>query len=155
MTTTIAPATLTVTLTEVISLNGQDKGSSNTLTIDSVTEVSQRIVEVPQSEITILAFQATNPGSGTFDKADVRYIRLLNLDDTNFIQITVASTGNNESAHKLEAGHFMTIDVSNEGVANVHDADSSALTVSFGDITSVTALANTANCDLEYFVAGV
>jgi hypothetical protein len=154
MTTTIAPATLTVTLTEVISLNGQDKGSSNTLTIDSVTEVSQRIVEVPQSEITILAFQATNPGSGTFDKADVRYIRLLNLDDTNFIQITVAST-NGESAHKLEAGHFMTIDVSNEGVANVHDADSSALTVSFDDITSVTALANTANCDLEYFVAGV
>jgi len=120
-----------------------------------VVEVSQRIVEIPTSEITVLEFQATNPGSGTFDEADVRYIRLTNLDDTNFIQIIVASKNSNESAHKLEAGHSMFIAVSNEGVVNVHDASASALTVSFDDITSVTALADSAACDLEYFVAGV
>jgi hypothetical protein len=155
MATTISPATLTVTITEAISLNGQDKGSTNVLTIASVVEVSQRIVEVPLSEITILAFQATNPGAGTFDEADVRYIRLTNKDDTNFIQIIIASENNNESAHKLEKGHSMLIAVSDEGVVNVHDADSSALTVSFDDITSITALADTAACDIEIFVAGV
>ena len=155
MATTTSSATLTVTLTEAISLNGQDKGSVNTLTIASVTEVSQRIVEIPTSEITILNFAATVPGPGAFDEADVRYIRLTNKDDTNFIQIIVASENNAESAHKLEAGHSMFIDVSNEGVVDVHDASASALTVSFDDITSVTALADTAACDLEYFVAGV
>ena len=155
MATTITAATLTVTITEEITLNGVDQGGTNTLTIGSVTETSRRIVEVPTSEITILSFQATNPGAGTFDEADVRYIRLTNKDDTNFIQITIASENSNESAHKLEAGHSMLISTSAEGVVNVHDASASALTVSFDDITSVTALADTAACDLEYFVAGV
>lgn len=139
----------------MISLNGQDKGSSNVLTIDNVVEVSQRIVEIPTSEITILSFAAGNPGAGAFDEADVRYIRLTNKDDTNFIQIIVASENNAESAHKLEAGHSMLIAVSEEGVVDVHDASASALTVSFDDITSITALADTAACDLELFVAGV
>ena len=155
MATNITPATLTVVITETISLNGQDKGSTNTLTVASVTEVAQRIVEIPTSEITVLSFQATNPGAGTFDEADVRYIRLTNLDDTNFIQIIIADENSAESAHKLEKGHSMFVAVSDEGVVDVHDADSGALTVAFGDITSVTALADTAACDLEYFVAGV
>ena len=155
MATTITAATLTVTITEEITLNGQDKGATNTLTIASITEASQRIVEIPTSEITVLSFQATTPGAGTFNEADVRYIRLTNKDDTNFIQIIVASENNAESAHKLEAGHSIFIAVSAEGVVNVHDASASALTVDFDDITSVTALAHTAACDLEYFVVGV
>ena len=155
MASNITPSTLTVTITEAISLNDQDKGSVNIFTIASVVEVAQRIVEIPTSEITILSFQAGDPGAGTFDEADVRYIRLTNLDDTNFIQIIVASENNAESAHKLEKGRSILISVSDEGVVDVHDADSSALTVSFDDITSVSALADTAACDLEYFVAGV
>lgn len=155
MATTIVPNTLKITIKEEISLNGQDKGSINVLEIADVTEVAQRIVKVPTSEITILKFQATTPGEGTFNEADVRYIRLTNKDATNFIQIIVASENNAESAHKLEAGRTIYIAVSEEGVVDVHDASSSALTVSFDDITSVTALADTAACDLEYFVAGV
>lgn len=156
MATTITAATLTVTITEAISLNGQDKGSTNTLTIASVTEVSQRIIEIPTSEITILNFAATNPGAGAFDEADVRYIRLTNKDDTNFIQLIFASENNNECAHKLDAGHSFILAADNSGgVVDIHDASASALTVSFDDLTSITALANTAACDLELFVAGV
>ena len=157
MATTIVAATLTVTITEAISLNGQDKGSTNTLTIASITEVLQRIIAVPTSEMEILAFEASNPGTVTtigLNEADVRYIRLTNKDDTNFIQITILSENNNECAHKLEAGHSLMIPISAEGVVDVHDASASALTVSFDDITSVTALANTGECDLEIFVAG-
>ena len=157
MATTITAATLTVTLTEAISLNGQDKGSTNELTIASITEVLQRIIAVPVSEIEVLAFTDSIPGSATaigLIKVDVRYIRLTNKDDTNFIQITILSENNNECAHKLEAGHSLMIPISAEGVVDVHDASASALTVSFDDITSVTALANTGECDLEIFVAG-
>lgn len=158
MATTITAATLTVTITEAITLNGQDKGATNTLTIASVIEVLQRIVDVPTSEITILNFTATTPGSLTavgLNEADVRYIRLTNKDDTNFIQITIISENSNECAHKLEAGHSLMIPIATEGVVNVHDASATALTVSFDDITSVTALADTAMCQLELFVAGV
>ena len=156
MATTITAATLTVTLTEEVSLNGQDKGSTNSLTIASVTEVDQRIVEVPTSEITVLSFQATNPGAGTFDEADVRYIRLTNKDDTNYIQLIFASENSNECAHKLDAGQTFIYAADNSGgVVDTHDAAASALTVSFDDLTSITALADTAACDLEYYVAGV
>jgi hypothetical protein len=156
MATTITAATLTVTITEAVTLNGQDKGATNTLTVSSVTEVSQRIVEIPTSEITVLSFQATNPGAGTFDEADVRYIRLTNKDDTNHIQLIFASENSAECAHKLDAGHSFIIAADNSGgVVDIHDASASALTVSFDDLTSITALANTAACDLEYFVAGV
>ena len=156
MATTITAATLTVTITEAVTLNGQDKGATNTLTVSSVTEVSQRIVEIPTSEITVLSFQATNPGAGTFDEADVRYIRLTNKDDTNHIQLIFASENSAECAHKLDAGHSFIIAADNSGgVVGIHDASASALTVSFDDLTSIAALANTAACDLEYFVAGV
>tara|TARA_Y100000310_G_scaffold344779_1_gene459456 strand:+ start:3466 stop:3852 length:387 start_codon:yes stop_codon:yes gene_type:complete len=127
------------------------------LTIASITEVVQRIINVPTSEMAVLVFTASNPGSATaigLNEADVRYIRLTNKDDTNFIQITIISENSNECAHKLEAGHSLMIPVSAEGVVDVHDASATALTVSFDDLTSVTALADTAACDLEIFVAG-
>jgi hypothetical protein len=155
MATTVSAATLTVTITETITLNGQDKGATNELTIGSVTEVSQRIVEVPTSEIIILVFQATNPGAGTFDEADVRYIRITNKDDTNFVQLIFRSENSNECAHKLDAGHTFIYAADNSGgVVNTHDASASALTVSFDDLVDITALADTAAVDIELFVAG-
>ena len=156
MATTITAATLTVTLVEAITLNGQDKGATNTLTITSVTEVSQRIIAVPTSEITILSFQATTPGAGTFDEADVRYIRITNKDATNHVTLVFASENSNECAHKLDAGHtFILAGDNSGGVVDVHDASATALSVSFDDLTSITALADTAEVDLELFVAGV
>ena len=159
MATTITAATLTVTLTEEISLNGQDKGSTNALTVASVTEVSQRIVEVPTSEITILSFQATNPGAGTFDEADVRYIRLTNKDDTNHVVLVFTDDGSTEFILKLDAGKSFIWGCDNSGgVVDNMLASGSAITVNStamsGDLVTISAIANTANCDLEIFVAG-
>ena len=124
-------------------------------TIASVVEVAHRHMEIGTTEIEVLGFQVTDPGSGTFDETDVRFILLINKDDTNFIQLIFKSENNNECAHKLEKGSFMVLSVSDEGVVNIHDANSSALTVSFDDLVNITALANTAACDLEYVVMGV
>ena len=46
MASTISSATLTVTVTESISLNGSTMGATNTLTIGSINEINQRIVTV-------------------------------------------------------------------------------------------------------------
>jgi hypothetical protein len=156
--TTITANTLTVTLTEAISLNGQDKGSENTYTIANVTEVSQRIVEVPTSEIILLAFQATNPGAGTFDEADVRYVRITNKDDTNHVQLTFRDESSTEFGLKLDAGQTFIYNGDNSGgVVNTMIAAGSALTVpsTLADLVDITAVADTAAVDLEYFVVGV
>jgi len=156
MATTVTPATFTSKITEAITLGGIDRGASHTTTIGSVTEIDHRIVEIPTSEIIILTFQATDPGSGTFDEADVRYIRITNLDDTNHIILVFRSENNNECAHKLDAGKSFLLPGDNAGgVKDVHDASATALTVSVDDLVDITAQADTAVCDLEYYVVGV
>jgi hypothetical protein len=156
MATTVTAATLKVTIIEEIILNRVDLGSKVVKRIESVTEVSRRIVEVPTSEITVLAFDDTNPGAGTFDEADVRYIRITNLDDTNFVQLTFKNENSNECAHKLDAGQTFICSTDNAGgVVDTHDASASALSVSFDDLVDITALAVGGVCDIEIFVAGV
>jgi hypothetical protein len=158
MATTITPATATITVKVAVTLGDQDRGFEHSFTIASVTEAYNRIIAVPTSEMEILAFVASTPGGAAdtaLNEADVRLIAITNLDDTNFVQLTIASENSNECAHKLEAGHVMFIPTSAEGVVNVHDASASALTVSFDDITSITALADTGECDLLVFALGV
>ena len=155
MATTVAPATLTITHTEEIRLNEQELGSKNVQTIASVTEVSKRIVNVPTSEVIILSMAASNPAQGTFVEADVRYIRITNLDNTNHVTLVFRSEGAAEFAVKLDYGQSFVYngDLSG-GVVDTMDASASALTVSFEDLVDITALADTAAVDLELFVAG-
>ena len=155
MATTIEAATLTVTLTEEITLNGQDKGATNTLTVASVTEVSQRIINVPASEVVILAM-GTAVAAGQFVESTIRYIRITNKDDTNHVTLVFRSENSNECAHKLDYGQsFIYAGDNSGGVVDTHDASASALSVSLDDLVDITATADTAACDLELFVAGV
>lgn len=155
MATTISPATLVVTLTEAITLSGVVQGATNVLSITSVTEISKRIVNIPTTEVEIIAFAATNPAAGTFVEADVRYIRITNLDDTNHVTLTFKNEDLDEFAVKLDKGQsFIYNGDLAGGVVNTFDADSGALTVSLADLVNITALADTAACDLEIFVAG-
>jgi hypothetical protein len=50
MATSITPATLTVTITESVTLNGSDRGSTATLIIANVAETDNRIVNVGTAE---------------------------------------------------------------------------------------------------------
>jgi transketolase C-terminal domain/subunit len=86
MATSITPATLTVTITESVTLNGSDRGSTATLTIANVAETDNRIVNVGTAEVDIIGFAAAN-AQGAFVRTDVKYIRLTNLDDTNYVTI--------------------------------------------------------------------
>lgn len=154
MATTLTAATMTVTITEAISLNNKDKGSTNEYTIASVTEVSQRIVNVPTSEVIILAM-GTAVAAGQFVESTVKYIRLTNKDDTNHVTLVFRSEGNAEFAMKLDAGQSFIYNGDNSGgVVDTMDAAASALTVSFEDLVDITARADTATVDLELFVAG-
>ena len=153
MTSTVGSATLTVTLTEAITLNGYDQGSTNTLTIASVNEVSKRIVTATTTEQEVLAF-GTAVASGTFLEDKVVYFRITNLDDTNHVVLTFKSEGNHEFAVKLDKGQsFIYNGDLAGGVVDTMDASASALSLALEDLVNVTADADTASCDLEILVA--
>ena len=144
---------MTVTVTETINLNGMNQGSSNTLSLASIAEVSKRIVNVPASEVEVVAM-GTAVAAGTFIESTVKYIRFTNLDDTNHITLTFKDEDNTEFAVLLDKGQTFIYngDIAG-GVVNTMHAGGSALTVSLNDLVNVTALADTAACDLEIFVA--
>ena len=156
MATTIEAATLTVTLTEEITLNGQDQGATNTLTVASVTEVSQRIINVPASEVVILAM-GTAVAAGQFVESTIRYIRITNKDDTNHVTLVFRSESGDECVHKLDYGQsFIYAGDNSGGVVDTHDANAGAIgSITLDDLVDITATADTAACDLELFVAGV
>ena len=159
MATTIVAATLTVKITETLSLNGQDKGSENSVAIASITEAFQRIVNVPTTEVVLLAF-GTAIAAGQFIEGDVRYIRITNKDDTNFVTLVFRNEDSDEFALKLDYGHSFIYSASRStplGVVDTFDAAAAALPAgeTLADLVDITAKANTAAVDLEVFVATI
>ena len=153
MASTVTASTMTVTISESITLNGKNQGGTQTLSIPSIATVSRRIIDVPASEVEILAM-STAVAAGTFIESDVLYIRITNLDDTNHVTLLFKNENNNEFAVKLDKGQtFIYNGDLSGGVEDTMDADSSALSVSLGDLVNVTATADTAACDVEVFVA--
>ena len=155
MTSTLTAATMTVTVTESINLNGTNQGSTNTLSLASIAEVSKRIVNVPASEVEVVAM-STAVAAGTFVESTVKYIRLTNLDDTNHITLTFKDEDNTEFRVKVDAGQSFIFNGDNSGGAvDTMKANGSALSSGLADLYDVTADADTASCDIEVFIASV
>ena len=153
MASTVTASTMTVTISESITLNGKNQGGTQTLSIPSIATVSRRIIDVPASEVEIIAM-STAVAAGTFIESDVLYIRITNLDDTNHVTLLFKNEDNDEFAVKLDKGQtFIYNGDLSGGVVDTMDADSSALSVGLGDLVNITATADTAACDVEVFVA--
>ena len=150
-------ATLTVSLTEALRIDGRDYGSEQSVAIASIVDVTRRIVTIPTTETVIATFAAA-VGAGGYIAADVLYMRFSNLDDTNFVTLTFRNQDNDEVAIKLDAGKSFILCGDNSGgmvdIFNAtQDADAASDT-NLGDLTNIQADANTANVDLEMYIAG-
>ena len=159
MTSTITNATLTVTLTEAITLNGTAQGATNTVTFANIDEISKRILTITTNESTIATFSAAVASAGHYNDSAVRYMRFTNKDDTNFITLTFRNQDNDEVAIKVDAGQsFIWCGDNANGMSAVfnatQDADAASDTA-LGDLTNIQADANTGSCDLEMFIASV
>src|SRR5436190_2044715 len=93
MATTISGATLTVLVSEAITLGGQTINGSASLALTSVNKVDKRIVAVPSSGEVTLMLLSTAVAAGQYIAANLKYIRITNRDDTNFIRVRVKKTG--------------------------------------------------------------
>jgi hypothetical protein len=157
MTSTLTAATLTVTLTEAITLNGYDQGSKNIQSVGSIAEIQKRILEITTNEATIATMSGAVASSGHFNDSFVRYMRFTNLDDTNFLTLTFTNDDGDEVAIKLDAGNSFMWFADNSGgmvdVFNAATAGDAASDTALGSITTIQADANSGNCDLEMFIA--
>ena len=139
-------ADLTITITEAVTLNGASRGSTNTHT-ETVTQIDHRIVTCLHSaEQTVVLFDSA-VAAGTITDATLDYLRITNLDNTNFV--TVRVRGNSEEYFvKLEAGDSFMLHNS------VMDANATGgASVSLANIDSIGIQADTASCDVEIFAA--
>tara|TARA_R110000737_G_scaffold243090_1_gene254246 strand:+ start:362 stop:814 length:453 start_codon:yes stop_codon:yes gene_type:complete len=150
MATTVTNANLTVTVTDSVTLNGQSYGNTNTLTVSSIDEVYSRVVEVPISAFTSVLELAAASGQGVLKATDVKYIRITNLDDTNYVNLKVF--GSDAMVIKLEAGKsFILGGVSFDAAA----VDIAQGAVSHNAAFVISAEAAVAACDLEVFAAAI
>ena len=153
MATTVSAATMTVTVTESITLNGTQQGSTNTLSVASIKEVFKRIVRCPASNTTTLAvFNSTVHGAaGAIDLEDAKYIRITNKDDTNELELAMVAGSTNYTI-ALRAGESHVLGTPD----NLMLVDDDSGTPSFGvmiDLASIQANPGGNVIDVEVFIA--
>lgn len=144
MASTITAADATVTITESLSLGNVDRGGNHSRTISNIAEVDRRVLSVPSaSEIDVLGIGTTN-GQGAFIRANLRYVRITNLDNTNFVRIRVARTSHDTFDLKIPAGATFMI-----STGDISAQSSGASFSSFDEWDVISAQADTASVDIE------
>ena len=140
-------ATLTVSITESVTLNEKERGGTTTVDITGVNYVDDRIVKVGTSEQSLVLFDSTE-AAGQFKDTQVDYLRITNLSATNFVTLRMTA-GNDEYFVKVPAGDsFVLFDTTMDA-----DSATGVATASLANIDSIKAVADTAACDVEIFVA--
>ena len=153
MASTISSANLKVKITEEIILNGKDQGSSNTLTIGSINEISNRIITVSSGSFTTL-FNVTTSSSGsagTFLSSSLKYARVTNKDDSNHLRLRVS--GSETTDFVVDAGRsFIITNTSVSGSSSGSTTTAEGINA-FSDLNSVSVEPSGSAVDVEYFIA--
>lgn len=149
MASTLSNATLSVTLTEKIVLNGSDHGSTKKMSISGINEISKRILTCATTPGTQIYAGGDAASYGTFVTSNVKYVRVTNLDDTNAIVLHLSDGSSHYSQHLLAAGQvFFLTDVSASFDAAAAVADFTAV-----NIVRIDAMAVGSAVDVEIMVA--
>ena len=158
-------ATLNVTHTETITLNGQEFGGTNSFSITGINNIYKRIVTCPADvDTTILRTGVTvDVTDSSMDVQNVKYIRVTNLDGSNPVnlnlQIDVTESGSGASAVNetatilLAAGESFVMGTSHDSVA-AYDADGSVQTT-LHDLESILIDPSANEVRLEVIAASV
>ena len=149
MASTISSATLTVTVTESISLNGSTMGATNTLTIGSINEINQRIVTVDSGNVRTLFNFGGTISAGEFIRANVKYLRITNKDDTNTVSINIRGNATNCWVDVEPSGSFVLTTASSMMEA---DDDTTVATPVLEDLQIISAH-SASGADLDCYVA--
>jgi len=156
MARSFSTATLTVKIQEGIVLGGQDMGSMNSFSVTGIKNVVKRLMTATTAGANIVTFHSSEEAAGQYIAGNVRYVRITNLDDTNNIFLTFKNEDNDEFIVLLDKGQsFIYNSNLDGGMVNTFDSKdtTAASTDQLGDLTNISAKADTASCDIELYIA--
>jgi hypothetical protein len=137
-------ATLTVTITEAVTLSSSDRGTSNTFST-AITEVDHRILDLTTAYINYVEF-ATARGAGQYADGTLSYIRITNLDSSALVNIRVRGA-DYTSWFKLDpGGSFILTDQTSDAIADTTGSPGLA------NLDSLALLTNSVGSQAEIFV---
>ena len=147
MATTVNAATLSVTITENVSLANHAYGNSIVKSINGQGQADQRIMNIAvgaEGSFTSILNLSTVDERGQVVVANFGYFRITNLDDTNYVTLKFYIDATHTYFVKLEAGESYLLMSPDADVTCEDGAPSLA------DVTQILADANTAAVDIEY-----
>ena len=130
-------ATLTVTLTEAVTVTGEAHTPTTTqlpaMTFTGINNVYKQQVTVPSGALTQFLKFASAEAAGTLRVADIYYMRISNHDASNIISVVCSDSTNNRSyAQKILPGNHI---IFTSGSQNVFDANDAATTQGSYNVT--------------------
>jgi hypothetical protein len=105
-------ATLNVTITDQITLNGGDRGSTNTCAVTNINQVSQEIKTLPIGVTNIGTFASSvnvNQKYSNFDFNNAKYIRVTNLDVNLGLECAFNSNGLDDQCSASETADMIAV----------------------------------------------
>ena len=142
---------LTVTINETIDIGGENYDSRSQFSLKNVNEISKRIFTVPTYKTSILVL-SSSAGAGTYTSGSLKYARITNLDNANFVQLTFMSQSagvtKNKCEFKLEP--LRSFIICNDAYSGSDAGDSFG---SFASFTDLKAKSDTSECDIELYFA--
>jgi hypothetical protein len=136
-------ATFTSQIFEILSLNGDDVGSSVTQTINNVNYVDNRILSIPTGSVTTLFSMDAVPGAGTFVTSSIQYIRVTNNSTVAPVKLIISSS--------FEAMSYL-IATGSSYMLSTSKMTGSESGFTFKDIQSVKAEPSGSNASIEYYI---
>ena len=146
-------STLTVTISESVSLNGAARGATNTITTSNIVDIFERILTCAHSNTTTIATFASTPhaSAGALDVENCKYMRITNLSTTDDVKLALVTTNTNYQVTVRAGGSHMLFQAE-EGAIGEEDTSPDFPTLE--DITSVQVRpVGSEDCQVEMFAA--
>ena len=138
-------ATFTSQIFEILTLNGDNVGSSVTNTINDINYVDNRILSIPTGSVTTLFSMDSVPGAGTFVTSSVQYVRVTNNSTVTPIKLIVSSSTEAMSFLIATGSSYMMSTSKMTGSVN-----SGSFT--FSDVKSVKVQPSSSAASIEYYI---
>jgi hypothetical protein len=136
-------ATFTSQIFEILTLNGDNVGSSVTQTINNINYVDNRILSVPTGSVTTLFSMDSVPGAGTFVTSSVQYVRVTNNSTITPVKLIISSS--------TEAMSYL-IATGSSYMLSTSKMTGSTSGLSFNDIQSVKVQPSSSAASIEYYI---
>jgi hypothetical protein len=136
-------ATFTSQIYEILTLNGDNVGSSITQTINNVNYVDNRILSIPSGSVTTLFSMDSVPGAGTFVTSSIQYIRITNNSPSAPVKLIISSS--------TEAMSYL-VATGSSYMMSTSKMTGSTSGLSFSDVKSVKAEPSGSSASIEYYI---